>query len=58
LLTTYFQPVRAAESGVLVMENVKKRGFVMYDKMRILPLVRLWALTRTAPLPRTTSCWP
>ena len=22
------------------MENVKKRGFVMYDKMRILPLVR------------------
>lgn len=31
-------PIRAAESGVLVMENVKKRGYVMFDKMRILPL--------------------
>lgn len=31
-------PFRAAESGILVMENVKKRGYVMFDKMRILPL--------------------
>ena len=31
-------PFRHAEQGILVMENVKKRGFVMFDKMRILPL--------------------
>lgn len=31
-------PFRAAERGVIVMENVKKRGYVMFDKMRILPL--------------------
>jgi len=31
-------PIRQAEKGVLVMENVKKRGFTMYDKMRVLPL--------------------
>jgi len=31
-------PFRPAEEGILVMENVKKRGFVMFDKMRILPL--------------------
>jgi len=31
-------PFRASESGILVMENVKKRGYVMFDKMRILPL--------------------
>ena len=31
-------PFRSAESGILVMENVKKRGYVMFDKMRILPL--------------------
>lgn len=30
--------VRQPEKGILVMENVKKRGFVMFDKMRVLPL--------------------
>jgi len=42
-------PVRAAEEGILVMENVKKRGFVMFDKMRILPLDHfLLAMTNLA----------
>ena len=31
-------PCAEVEQGILVMENVKKRGFVMFDKMRILPL--------------------
>jgi len=31
-------PLRRAEAGVLVMENVKRRGFAMFDKMRVLPL--------------------
>lgn len=30
--------VRQPEKGILVMENVKKRGFIMFDKMRVLPL--------------------
>ena len=33
-----YLPFRHAEQGILVMENVKKRDFVMFDKMRILPL--------------------
>lgn len=42
-------PFRAAESGVLVMENVKRRGYVMFDKMRILPLDHfLLAITNLA----------
>jgi len=42
-------PIRAAEEGILVMENVKKRGFVMFDKMRILPLDHfLLAMTNLA----------
>ena len=42
-------PFRAAESGVLVMENVKLRGYVMFDKMRILPLDHfLLAITNLA----------
>jgi len=42
-------PFRAPESGVLVMENVKKRGYVMFDKMRILPLDHfLLAMTNLA----------
>jgi len=42
-------PIRAAESGVLVMENVKRRGFVMFDKMKILPLDHfLLAMTNLA----------
>jgi len=31
-------PCRTAEEGILVMENVTKRGFKMFDKMKILPL--------------------
>jgi len=42
-------PIRHAEEGILVMENVKKRGFVMFDKMRILPLDHfLLAMTNLA----------
>jgi len=42
-------PFRSAESGVLVMENVKRRGYVMFDKMRILPLDHfLLAITNLA----------
>jgi len=42
-------PFRQAEEGILVMENVKKRGFVMFDKMRILPLDHfLLAMTNLA----------
>jgi len=42
-------PLRQAEEGILVMENVKKRGFVMFDKMRILPLDHfLLAMTNLA----------
>jgi hypothetical protein len=42
-------PIRAAESGILVMENVKKRGYVMFDKMKILPLDHfLLAMTNLA----------
>jgi len=42
-------PFRPAEEGILVMENVKKRGFVMFDKMRILPLDHfLLAMTNLA----------
>jgi len=42
-------PVRQAEKGLLVMENVKKRGFVMFDKMKVLPLDHLLlALTNLA----------
>jgi len=42
-------PFRKAEEGILVMENVKKRGFVMFDKMRILPLDHfLLAMTNLA----------
>ena len=44
-----YLPFRAAEQGILVMENVKKRGFVMFDKMRILPLDHfLLAMTNLA----------
>jgi len=31
-------PCRSAEEGILVMENVTKRGFKVYNKMDILPL--------------------
>jgi len=42
-------PFRHPEEGILVMENVKKRGFVMFDKMRILPLDHfLLAMTNLA----------
>jgi len=42
-------PFRHSEEGILVMENVKKRGFVMFDKMRILPLDHfLLAMTNLA----------
>jgi len=42
-------PFRRSEEGILVMENVKKRGFVMFDKMRILPLDHfLLAMTNLA----------
>jgi len=42
-------PHRQPEEGILVMENVKKRGFVMFDKMRILPLDHfLLAMTNLA----------
>ena len=44
-----YLPFRTAEQGILVMENVKKRGFVMFDKMRILPLDHvLLAMTNLA----------
>jgi len=44
-----YLPFRHAEEGILVMENVKKRGFVMFDKMRILPLDHfLLAMTNLA----------
>lgn len=33
-----YLPFRTVEQGILVMENVKKRDFVMFDKMGILPL--------------------
>jgi len=42
-------PCAEVEQGILVMENVKKRGFVMFDKMRILPLDHfLLAMTNLA----------
>jgi len=31
-------PIRKSEQGILVLENVKKRGFKMHNKMQILPL--------------------
>jgi len=31
-------PFRKCEEGILVLENVNKRGFKMFDKMKILPL--------------------
>lgn len=33
-----YLPFRSAEEGVIVMENVTKKGYKMYDKMAVLPL--------------------
>merc|ERR1719414_1842501 len=44
-----YLPFRSAEEGVLVMENVTKKGFRMFDKMEVLPLDHfLLAMTNLA----------
>jgi len=39
-------PVRSAEEGILVLENVNKRGFRMFNKMQILPLEHVLLVMR------------